>query len=70
MSTTDLEILLNNTYDAMFLIDVENENTFQFKTVNEQFKYLTGLTTAGLQGGTPHDFLDKDTADFITSKLY
>ena len=53
----EYEIIFNNTQDALFLIDVTNNNEFNFKRLNRTHEQITGLKNEEVQGKTPVEVL-------------
>ena len=54
-----------NSAEALFIIDVGLDGSFIFRELNPIHEKLTGLSTALLQGRTPHDCLPKEVADAV-----
>ncbi len=63
----EYELIFNNTQDAMFIIDVEEDGSFRFGRNNLSHQQLTGLNLDDILGRKPDDLLDPETADRVTS---
>ena len=51
--TQEYEIMLNNSQDSIFLVDVDSEGSFTFERLNPAHERLTGLETEQIRGRTP-----------------
>jgi PAS domain S-box-containing protein len=54
-----------NSAEALFIIDVGLDGRFIFRELNPIHEKLTGLSTAFVQGCTPHDCLPREVADAV-----
>ncbi len=57
--------VFENTQDALFLVDVVDEEEFRYVKLNPTHERITGLTTAAVRGKRPQDLLDEKTAQRI-----
>lgn len=55
----EYEIIFNNTHDAQFLIDVE-DNTIKYQRLSKSHEKLTGLTTEQVKGKSPINIFGED----------
>jgi len=62
----EYETVFNNTQDAMFLLEVE-EDQFKFIRLNAYFETLIGLTTSEIKGKTPQKILPPEEAETMES---
>ena len=58
-----------NSAEGLFIIDVGLDGRFIFRELNPIHEQLTGLSTAFLQGRTPHDCLPKRNCGLHRRKL-
>ncbi|MGM0442762.1 MAG: sensor domain-containing diguanylate cyclase [Fibrobacterota bacterium] len=63
------ELILNNTSDAIFMMDVTDKDIFLYNRLNRRHEELTGLTTEIVQGKTPCQFLG-DEVGRVVAKNY
>ena len=63
----EYEIVLNNTQDAMYLIEVDREQ-FKFLRVNTYYEELTGRKTSEIKGKTPDEIFESEKAMKIKNK--
>ena len=61
----EYESIFNNSHDAVFLIDVTNDNRFRFRRLNHTHEEATGLKTGDVQGKTPVELLGDDPGSRI-----
>jgi diguanylate cyclase (GGDEF)-like protein/PAS domain S-box-containing protein len=62
---SEYDSIFNNTIDAIFLMKVENEETFRFIKLNPAHEKLTGLLTENIKGKTPVEVLGKDIGETV-----
>ncbi|WP_158212236.1 PAS domain S-box protein [Natranaerobius trueperi] len=60
----EYEIIFNNTQEALFLIDVLNNN-FYFRKLNSTHEKLTGLKTEHVKGKTPVEVLGAELGQVV-----
>ncbi|MCK8825615.1 sensor domain-containing diguanylate cyclase [Fuchsiella alkaliacetigena] len=58
----EYETIFNNTQDAMFIIKVEDENTYRYLRTNKAFQLLTGLSLTEVRGETPCEIFTEEVA--------
>jgi PAS domain S-box-containing protein len=63
--TGEYETILNNTDEAIFLIDVNEQDVFRFKRLNRTHEKLTGLTTPQVRGKTPRELLGEELGAMV-----
>ncbi|MHB1688120.1 MAG: PAS domain-containing hybrid sensor histidine kinase/response regulator [Ignavibacteriaceae bacterium] len=63
-----LSFIYNSTSDLMFLISVENENTFRCISVNESYLRATRLDRNFIINKKVEEFLPPKTAEFVKEK--
>ena len=56
----EYETVFQGTQDAMFLIAVENEDTFRFIRTNKSHQIATGVTSQEIRGKTPFELLGEE----------
>jgi len=54
------ETVFQQAQDAIFLIDVVDDETFRIRRVNPAYERLTGLGTAAVEGKTPTELLGEE----------
>ena len=59
-----LEIIFNNTHDAMFLVKVEGDE-FRFLRNNRTHQSLTGFAAETMAGKTPQELLGSELGGTI-----
>jgi diguanylate cyclase (GGDEF)-like protein/PAS domain S-box-containing protein len=64
-SLAEQNAVFENTQDALFLVDVVDEEEFRYVKLNPTHERITGLTTAAVRGKRPQDLLDEKTAEGI-----
>ena len=64
----EYEMIFNSTQDAMFLIEVINEETFLFKKLNKSHEESTGLSTKMVFNKTPMDLLGKEAGQEVYNR--
>jgi PAS domain S-box-containing protein len=62
------ETVFQNTQDALFLVDVEDEDTFRIARFNRREEDLPGLTSAATSGAALGDVLDEETASTVRAR--
>lgn len=61
------EAIFQNTEDAIFLIEVENEQDFKFLQTNKSHQERTGITLEMINNKTPKELLGNELGDLIES---
>ena len=56
----EAQTAFENTQDAMFLIDVTDEQQFTIQRVNEVYESMTGLKNEAIQGKTPREAVGEE----------
>lgn len=64
----EYEIIFNNTQDALFIFEVDENKNFRFLKLNPTHEKLTGLKTEDIRGKTPQDILGIETGEEIVAK--
>lgn len=62
------ETVFENVQDAVFLIDVDDKETFRVERVNEAYERLTGLSNEDIQGKTPSEIVGEEIGAGIESQ--
>jgi PAS domain S-box-containing protein len=62
------ETVFENTQDALFLVDVEDEETFRYTRFNHVEEELLGLTTEEVEGETPREAFGEVPGDEIEAR--
>ena len=57
-------MVLNNTSDAIFLLDVKN-GEFKYRKINKAHKDLTGLSNREIRGRIPLDIAEEEIGQTI-----
>lgn len=57
------QTVLDNTQEAIFLLDVEDDETFRIAQVNQAEEELLGRSAQEIEGKTLHELYDTETAD-------
>jgi PAS domain S-box-containing protein len=63
------DVIFEHVQDAIFLIDVADEETFTISSVNRAYEELTEYSSAELQGQTPRDLLGDDQGAEVESRF-
>lgn len=63
----EYELIFNNTQDAMFLVEVNNEN-FRYLRLNSAHERMTGLSTSEVKGKTPKEITDDETGGKVIER--
>jgi len=64
----EYEIVFNNTQDALFIIEVDENKDFRFRKLNPTHENLTGLKTEEIAGKTPVEVLGEEMGKVIKNK--
>lgn len=66
----DCEAILNNTHDAIFLVDViyDQEVIFKLKRLNTTYERLTGFREEELIGKSPEEILVEEESEIVKSR--
>ncbi len=62
------EIIFNNTNDAIFLLDVDQDDKIRFIKLNKTHENLTGLKTEDIKGKTPHEAFGEELGNYLDKK--
>ena len=63
----EYELIFNHIQDVVFFIGVDEDKNFRYLMGNEQFRSLLNTSSEELRGKTPHELVDKETADFFVA---
>jgi PAS domain S-box-containing protein len=69
----EYRVLLDNTEDAIFFIDVDSEDgavTFRFERLSSAYEQQTGLTTESVRGRTPRDVFGPEQGAALESNYH
>ncbi|WP_136718468.1 PAS domain S-box protein [Halorientalis salina] len=61
------ETVFENTQDALFVVDVTDDDTFRVQRVNEVYEQLTGISNAEIAGKTPTEVVGDEIGGEIES---
>ncbi|PUU87552.1 MAG: PAS/PAC sensor hybrid histidine kinase [Halanaerobium sp.] len=66
----DYEAILNNTHDAIFLVEViyDQEVIFKLKRLNTTYERLTGFREEDLIGKSPEEILIEEESEIVKSR--
>jgi PAS domain S-box-containing protein len=62
------ETVFQNTQDALFLIDVDEDHEFRVQRVNQAYEDITGFTSAEITGKTPREIVGGEVGAEIESR--
>ena len=62
------EIIFNNTNDAIFLLDVDQDDKIRFIKLNKTHENLTGLKTEDVKGKTPREAFGEELGNYLDKK--
>jgi PAS domain S-box-containing protein len=62
------ETIFQNTQDAIFLVDVTDQQEFRIQRVNEAYEEVTGLSNDDIRGATPRDVVGEETGSDIEAR--
>lgn len=63
----EFEQVFNGTQDAMFLVAVEDDNTFRYIRTNKAHQKATGLSLETLRDKTPHELVGQKAGEAIAA---
>lgn len=63
------EAIFEHAQDAIFLIDVSNDETFRVRSVNRAYEEMTGLSTAEIRGQTPREILGDEQGGEVETRF-
>lgn len=61
------EQVLDNTSEAVFFVDVMEDQSFRFNRLNKTEEILTGIKTEDIRGKTPAECLPEDVAERVSA---
>ena len=64
----EYEIVFNNTQDALFIIEVDQNKDFRFLKLNPTHENLTGMKTEEITGKTPVEVLGTETGNAVRKR--
>ncbi|MGM0549169.1 MAG: response regulator [Bacillota bacterium] len=64
----EYEIVFNNTQDALFIIEVDQNKDFRFLKLNPTHEKLTGLKTENVYGKTPVEVLGAEMGQAVQAR--
>ncbi|MGM0370685.1 MAG: response regulator [Bacillota bacterium] len=64
----EYEIIFNNTENALFLLEVIDEEEFRFLRLNQTHEQLTGLQTEDIKGQTPREAFGPELGSELDNK--
>ncbi|CCU78894.1 sensory box histidine kinase/response regulator [Halanaerobium saccharolyticum subsp. saccharolyticum DSM 6643] len=64
----EYEIVFNNTQDALFIIEVDENKNFRFLKLNPTHENLTGMRTEEIAGKTPVEVLGVETGNAVRKR--
>ncbi len=59
-------VIFDNVCDGLFLLDIEDDNTFKYTIVNKKYQNLTGISQEEFEGQIPSELFEEETANFLT----
>jgi len=64
----EYEIVFNNTQDALFIMEVDQNKNFHFLKLNPSHENLTGMKTEEIAGKTPVEVLGVETGNAVRKR--
>lgn len=63
------DVIFEHTQDALFLVDVENDERFTFDSVNRAYEELTDRSKADLRGRSPRELLGEEQGAEVEARF-